>query len=261
MLATPAVAPPAARATEPVIYKWVDEHGVAHYTTDRERIPARIRDRVVDSSGERRSSSPDWLTRDTGAAPPTPPAPEARSAPVAEPDAGASPPPGSSAAAEPGDAVHAVPVESPYATAPGAPPPEATEAAVEAARAAAVPEVGAGVGEAGPELGSAATAAEVGTATGETAPAPPPVSARPADPATAARLAELDGRIATLEAEIARDEEALMQLIGASDAERRGPLVDDPKFREIAQRLPRLQADLETLRERRARIEPTAVLP
>jgi hypothetical protein len=30
----------------PSIYKWVDENGVAHYTTDPERIPERLRERI-----------------------------------------------------------------------------------------------------------------------------------------------------------------------------------------------------------------------
>jgi hypothetical protein len=30
----------------PTIYKWIDEHGVAHYTTDRDRIPRGLRNRV-----------------------------------------------------------------------------------------------------------------------------------------------------------------------------------------------------------------------
>ena len=30
----------------PTIYKWVDEHGIPHYTTDRDRIPESLRDRI-----------------------------------------------------------------------------------------------------------------------------------------------------------------------------------------------------------------------
>jgi hypothetical protein len=33
-------------APTPKIYKWVDEHGIAHYTTDFKRIPEPLRDRV-----------------------------------------------------------------------------------------------------------------------------------------------------------------------------------------------------------------------
>jgi len=54
--AVPVIWKTAARAAEseassderpaPTIYKWVDEHGIAHYTTDFERIPEALRDRV-----------------------------------------------------------------------------------------------------------------------------------------------------------------------------------------------------------------------
>lgn len=66
---------------------------------------------------------------------------------------------------------------------------------------------------------------------------------------------ELEPRIAALEQEIARDEEALKLLISqpaAPDAE--DPLLDSDELREIARRLPRLQADLAALHERRARL-------
>jgi len=33
-------------APAPTIYKWIDENGVAHYTTDRDRIPGELRNRV-----------------------------------------------------------------------------------------------------------------------------------------------------------------------------------------------------------------------
>jgi hypothetical protein len=45
------------------------------------------------------------------------------------------------------------------------------------------------------------------------------------------------------------------------DLGRAAPLVDDPQFREISQTLPKLQADLQTLRERRNKIQPTAATP
>jgi len=35
-----------AAAEPPEIYKWVDENGIAHYTTDPERIPSSLRDRI-----------------------------------------------------------------------------------------------------------------------------------------------------------------------------------------------------------------------
>jgi hypothetical protein len=50
-------------------------------------------------------------------------------------------------------------------------------------------------------------------------------------------------------------------LISSTDEQRATPIVDDPQFREISQSLPKLQADLQTLRERRNKIQPTAPTP
>jgi len=76
-----------------------------------------------------------------------------------------------------------------------------------------------------------------------------------------AELAALDAQIAEVEQKIASDEEALMVLISENEASQQDALVDDPHFRDIAQRLPRLQADLERLRERRAQIQPAVSHP
>ena len=80
-------------------------------------------------------------------------------------------------------------------------------------------------------------------------------------PGEQAELEQLDREIAGLEAEVARDEEALMALLGETESAQQNVLVDDPRFREIAQRLPRLQADLERLRTRRAEIQPSVSRP
>jgi hypothetical protein len=50
----------------PSIYKWIDENGIAHYTTDRSRIPSGLRRRI-----EQLDSSPKPLAREeaTAAAP------------------------------------------------------------------------------------------------------------------------------------------------------------------------------------------------
>lgn len=47
-MAAPDTARPAndAPAAAPEIYKWVDEHGIAHYTTDKKRIPRSLRKRL-----------------------------------------------------------------------------------------------------------------------------------------------------------------------------------------------------------------------
>lgn len=309
-------AAPAARAEAPVIYKWVDENGVAHYTTDRERIPAAIRDRIVEGGSAARGS--DWLRRDAtpGAAPappglpsaalPVPPvAPAARGeaedverpeesdgvhavradpdwseAPGAEatwapgdlgedgqpppaPEA-TDPPPVETAAPPPVD-VPAEPVPTDTAARPAPPPPppplEADGAPVTAASAPpALPEP--------PPLPVEAPSREtlVEEPAGQAAePEAPAAVAAPAPrhlpPDEQAELAALDAEIAEVEARIAQDEEALMVLISETDEAPRSALVDDPRFRDIAQRLPKLQADLERLRERRAQIQPAVSRP
>ncbi|MEE9607730.1 MAG: hypothetical protein V3U03_08305, partial [Myxococcota bacterium] len=79
---------------------------------------------------------------------------------------------------------------------------------------------------------------------------PPSTSAVAQAPAPPA--AELAARIAELEGAIARDEEALKQLISEAHAESSDPILESEELREIARRLPALQADLRALREQRA---------
>jgi hypothetical protein len=62
LVAPSAHAEQASSAERPRIYKWIDENGIAHYTTDRSRIPAGLR-RHAEPLGERG-------TRDTRTAPP-----------------------------------------------------------------------------------------------------------------------------------------------------------------------------------------------
>jgi len=61
---------------------------------------------------------------------------------------------------------------------------------------------------------------------------------------------ERAGRIAALEQEIARDEERIKAWV-SDPAVDPVTLADDPEFRELAARLPRLQADLRSLQERK----------
>ena len=63
---------------------------------------------------------------------------------------------------------------------------------------------------------------------------------------------ELDARIREVEAAIARDEEALKVLIAEDPAEGRDSLAQSQQLREIAHRLPGLQAELRSLRAQRA---------
>ncbi|MBM4334398.1 MAG: DUF4124 domain-containing protein [Deltaproteobacteria bacterium] len=159
----------AAQSSRADVYRWVDELGVTHYTTDPETIPRRHRDsahaivaRPSRRPGPRISNAP------SRAATPLPSAPEPASP---EPAARATPP------------------------APSGPP--------------VFP---------GPPLAPALA---------------------PGDP-RAAELADLEARIAT-------DRETLRQLISTKRWDS-AELASDPGVREIAERLPRLQAELEALR-------------
>ncbi len=291
-----------ARAEPPVIYKWVDEHGIAHYTTDRNRIPAAIRDRVVQSDDTARHR--DWLQRDSGDADPS--APAAVATPSARQRAEDVEVP------EDSDGVHAVASEPDWSQAPGgeaewaadelgeegevagrsvrgsepqpalesAPVPAAQPPAQPAPRAAA-PRVapppppppleadGAPVAEPtrvvpddgmDPSSARGAESFDGGSELPFDEPPAPATVAAPAPPALApdarAKLDELDREIAGIEEEISRDEETLMVILSETEGVEENSLVDDPRFRDVAQRLPRLQADLERLRERRARIQP-----
>lgn len=75
---------------------------------------------------------------------------------------------------------------------------------------------------------------------------PPHPSTPPAGPPS-----QLDARIRALEEMIARDEQALKAMISA-EAGTGGSLAESAELREIARRLPGLQANLRALRERRA---------
>ena len=66
---------------------------------------------------------------------------------------------------------------------------------------------------------------------------------------TAKTASDLDARIRELEARIAEDEEALKQLISAPGADADADTEVSPELREIAARLPRLQAELASLRQ------------
>lgn len=333
-----------ARAEAPVIYKWVDENGVAHYTTDRGRIPSAIRDRVIQGGDAARGA--DWLRRDAGPAgvapAPLPPGAGIATTPVEREAQGVEHP-------EDSDGVHAVEAQPDWSQAPGgeatwapgdlgeegrAPtaatppvPPPAETPPVQAApatetRAAAHAPVpppppppleadGAPIADApavveepavahepvavDEPVAVEAIAVEEPVAVSATPPAPepapvpapvavdePPIAAiedaapvaEPSAPAAVAapaprdlapdeqeELAALDAQIADVEAKIASEEEAMMVLIGDDANAAQGALVDDPQFRDIAQRLPKLQADLQRLRERRAQIQPVVPTP
>jgi hypothetical protein len=210
-------APGGARAE---LWRWVDEDGVARYTPDPDRVPAARRSTLVPVE----------------AGMPAVPQPEAA---AARPPAIFAPP-GDPALAEdpfnaperarevkgevvrdPGEIVVEVPSAEPARPTPpaAAPPPSGSAPATASA----------------PERPSAplATAAR---------PASPPAVAGPSAPR--ALSPEREARRAELAAEIARDEETLKAHVSSSgDAS----IVDSPELREIAERLPALQAELRAL--------------
>lgn len=209
------------------VFRWVDELGVTHYTTDRDTIPRRFR-------GDAHAI-------------------EASPAPLAVP----------SARPAPGEATPALPsvpvpsAEVPSAVVPSVPVPstEVPSAPVPSAAvpSAAVPSVPAPTEElpsATPTsvpVPSAEVPSASGTPTPELAPSSPLVfpgppttpSISPDDP----RAAE----VAELEARIAADREYLRQMISTKRWDS-AELASDPSIREIAERLPRLQAELAALR-------------
>jgi len=230
----------AAQAESPTIYKWVDENGIAHYTTNHDRIPSAIRDRVESVAAKPLPAAAsvagqpnrEDLLRDAVRTAPTPGA-------AAEPVAMNTP-------SAPAPSVETIAAPNAEAAAPASD----TEAATEAATGAETIEIASPAPDS-PDLRDASSAVS----------AAPPAAPIELEPKQQAAVNELDQQIEGVQAEIAQREETLAALISTSDEQRTTPLVDDPAFREISQRLPKLQADLQTLRERRNKIQPTAPTP
>jgi hypothetical protein len=271
-------------APPPVIYKWVDENGVAHYTTDRDRIPRELRDRFVlpERAPPRAAPAPSALEPSRSAPPVAPRSPQA-----ATPQPERIPPASEAEAAAPADEATARKPTSPaLEAAPGPPAPPALEAtppppalAPPAGEAPAPPEapVAAAVPAAPPADPSSSTAAAPPSAPAPARPAASPRrrTARSADwaamdrqdeavaerdlgsgdfaaiDAGATSAEELDERIRLLEAEIQADEEVLKALLAAPGEEGALVLADDPELRAIAERLPDRLKDLQALRDER----------
>ena len=212
------VALPGARAgaekSAPALYQWTDERGNVRYTPDPDRVPSSQRGTV--------------LRLEPGI-----PAPNATPRPAAQPSPGAAP----SAVMSPAPAPTSVPsagpapVATPTPLAAPVPPPTPAPAPNRTPTAASTP---APAPAPAPASAPAATPASVST--------PAPSGAAPGDSAREQQLA----------AAIAADEEALKALISAPIGEGQPPLADSAQLREIARRLPELQAELSALRERRA---------
>jgi hypothetical protein len=176
--------------------------------------------------------------------------------------------PSAAGTAEPsaaGTAASVPPIAAPVApAAPRVPAPEAPSAASIATTVppaavkppAAVPTIAAS------SPAPAAPSAGEAWATRDAAPRPPSKALLASGKASPEQLAALqaerqalDARIAEVEAEIARDENALKDLISDPDLDAEVPLFDRPEFLEISRRLPGLQARLQELRDERAKLE------
>jgi hypothetical protein len=70
-----------------------------------------------------------------------------------------------------------------------------------------------------------------------------------------AKLRDLDSRIASLQAEIASDEDALKGFLAAPAPEDPAEIAYDASFREVAERLPRRLAELRSLQGERAQLD------
>jgi hypothetical protein len=171
--------------TRPVIYKWVDINGIAHYTTDPDDIPSELRDRL-DEVRRQRPTQPEE------------PAEPAQPAPLD--------------------------LDDPWA-----------EVSVEKPDDLWVVQDSLGSPD---EIGSDDPFGED--------PARDPAAER----RRKAEQQALDQRIADLRAQISVDEELLKTWIANPEVD---PVMaaDDPEFREVALRLPRLHSDLAELEQKR----------
>jgi hypothetical protein len=226
-----ALAAPAGSAAE--LWRWIDADGVARFTPDPDRVPAARRSTLVRVEAG------------------MPPAPQ-REPELAKPPPIFAPPGDPTLAEDPWNAPERarevegrslrdpgeIIVEVPTAQPPPAPAPEAPEAAPPRS----APPDATAPGPATPAVAAAAPAS--GPAPVATAQPPsdsPPVAA-PAPPRSLAP--DRGARRAELAAAIARDEEALKNHVSSADA---ASIVASPELREIAERLPALQAELRAL--------------
>lgn len=203
LLATNAV--PSASAAQ--VYKWVDENGVTHYTTDPETIPSDLRGRWkrVEGSARGGEEAPEVEGEELEALP------------------GPKPPQGE---AFPAEEVEQVSIPGPL-----------REQAEPMARPQAAPAL--------VPSESVRPRPRLESPSPRSAP-PPPVEAGPVTGKTDSRREKTE-QLAELEAQLARDREALKRLVGGDRVEG-NEWLQDPELRELARRLPQLQAEIDALR-------------
>ncbi len=100
-------------------------------------------------------------------------------------------------------------------------------------------------------LAAGAAAAKPPEAQAESAPGP---EARPNTQAALEVRVALDAQIAALAADVVREQERLKALVGEPGQAEERLFGESPEIREIARRLPALQARLGALREQRQRL-------
>jgi hypothetical protein len=241
---TPARAQPKA----PVLYQWTDERGNVRYTPDPDRVPIAQR-------GSMQRIEP-------GAPPPSGapalPAPNANRTPAASavmpgaapaPTAPSAPPPKQEppvATPEPIQPLEPMEATAPAATPPAPPPPPAPVTSREPAPAAEPP---APAAEPAPAVSAAPAPAPASAPTPAPVPAPAVTAPGPAPAATSST--SVAAREQQLLAAIAADQEMLKTLISTPVAPGESPVTDSEQLREIARRLPEMQAELAAIRERR----------
>jgi hypothetical protein len=218
-----------ANPAPPKIYRWIDENGIAHYTTDPSRIPGALRSKIPDAA-------PAPLPPAAAEAP-TSTAPAPTSAPTP-----ATPPAASEAQAP-----------APAPTAPGKGPDTwaGTDRGAVPARTLTTPPFSEGGAEGTAAAPPAPAAAPPGASS---APGAKSEAAPPAGSASQSALDDLDYRIASVQADIQADEKLIATRLG--DSQGGGPLAagDDARFREAALRLPERLKELKKLQEEREKL-------
>jgi hypothetical protein len=237
-----------ATAASAEVWQWTDAEGVVRYTPNPQRVPESQRGSLIKLEPGMKVPAP------------SPSGPPAMYAPPEELPFGADP----FDAPEPARTLEA-PEAEPSAVPEPARALEVPEAepstTPEPARALEVPEVEA---SAAPEPARAPEVPETLEAKASSARAPRAPSGEEPEPLRAPRpLSDAErARRAQLEEQIAADQEALKALISRGATEGDDPLRESPELREIARRLPALQAELRALDEApEQRAEQTAPEP
>lgn len=259
LLAGAWVAP--APAEDGTVYQWTDGEGIVRYTDDPGRIPRSERDTMLRLEPGMPAEAPVEAATPAGTIPSMlgGALPEGATADPDAPSLTTTAPTSAPAPRTGGESAIGQPIPAPDAAAGApalktpAPPPEAAE---DEQGAAVRP---AGWGEPGgwraPTEGDARDGGGPSPAWG--VPDPYALAAGPAGAALAqvgpeAEDADLDARIRSLESAIARDEERLKDMISDSNPSAVPDLQGSPELREIARRLPGLQAELAELKRERA---------